>query len=411
MTKYIYKALKDDKIVVDGEIEASTPRNAREKIRELGYLPLNIYNPDALISEADTVQHKSVQTSKMRHLGLTDKIFFTSELQVLLSAGIPIVDALHTVEENSHKVRIKKMASELKDAVMGGMTFSQALNSLYHDVFGNTYIDLCATGELSGELDITLNRVLVMLKKQDSIKGRIIQASIYPIILIVIMFGVLVIFSKWVFPIFGALMGASGADMPFLAQTVWDVCTFVGNYWLLCFVVIFAVIGLINFLATQPNTRSFFDKLLLKTPLVNEFVRYVNLSNYMCVLQISYDSGVPIMKSFDLATRTIGNTVMKKQAIATRKIAGEGVVLSDAFKRSGLLPSVFVTMMASGEKAGNLGKMMKDIVDVIDKKVDMVLEALSKMFEPFMLVVMGLFTLIFVMAFFQMYAGMTSSFG
>lgn len=409
MAKYIYKALKDNKIVVNGEIEATTPRSARDKIRELGYLPLNIYNPDGVINESVT-KAEAANVSKIRSMGLTDKIFFTSELQVLLSAGIPIVEALNTVEENSHKVRIKKMAGELKNAISTGLTFSQALNSLYHDVFGDTFIDLCATGELSGELDITLERVLTMLKKQDSIKGRIIQASIYPIILILLMFGILILFSKLVFPIFGAIMTTNGVDAPLFAKTVWGFCTFVGDYWLLCLVAIFAFIGAINFLATNRDTRAFFDKLLLKIPLINEFVSYVNLSNYMCVLQISYDSGVPIIKSFELATKTIGNTEMKKQAIMTKKIAAEGAILSEAFKRSRLLPGAFVTMMASGEKAGNLGKMMKDIVNVIDKKVDLVLESLAKAFEPFMIIVMGIFTLVIAVAFFQMYMGMSTSF-
>lgn len=407
MTKYFYEALKDNKTTINGEIEALTPRDAREKVRALGLLPLKVFNPDLLPGENN---FESSNFGSVKSLGLTDKIMFTSELQVLLSASIPVVEALNTIEINSPKPKLKRIASELKNAIMSGMTFAQAIDKYYHDVFGNTYIDLCIAGEHAGELDVTLSRMLTILKKQDDIKARIIQASIYPVILVLVMFAVLVLFSKIVFPIFGGIMIANNTDIPCFAKTVIGICSFVGKYWGLCLLGILSSIGLLNLLATNETTRGFFDRWFLSIPIVNEFIQYVSLSNYVCVLQISYEAGIPLMNGLEMATHTVGNKEIRKKADLAKLYASKGAVLSEAFSRSYLLPGSFVTMIASGEKSGNLSKMLKDIVDVIDKKVNMVIEALTRAFEPFMMMVLGAMTLIIAVAFFQMYMGMSTSF-
>lgn len=408
MVRYAYNALKNNKDLINGEVEAVTPREAREKVRELGLIPLKIFEPDLVVYEtADNADNQG----GIKHLSLTDKIMFISELQVMLSSGISIVEALQTIQQHSPKIKIQRMAKKLQDSVLSGKTFSESVNYLYHDIFGGTFIDLCVTGENSGELDVTLERMVVMLKKQDDIKGSIIQALIYPCILMLIMFGLLIFFSKVVFPIFAALIISNGANIPPFAATVMGVLKFAGEYWLICILGFFASIGAVNFLASYETTRSFFDKMLLKIPLVKDFVNYINLSNYMCILNISYASGVPFMKTLELAKRTIGNTEIRKKAANANLKIEKGAVLSDALASSMLLPGALVTMIAAGEKAGNLSKMLQDCVDVIDKKIDMVLQALAKAFEPMMIIILGVMVFIIAVAFMQMYLGMILSIG
>lgn len=408
MVRYAYNALKNNKDIVNGEVEAVTQREAREKVRELGLIPLKIFEPDLVVYElADNADNQG----GIKHLSLTDKIMFISELQVMLSSGISIVEALQTIQQHSPKIKIQRMAKRLQESVLSGKTFSESVNYLYHDIFGDTFIDLCVTGENSGELDVTLERMIVMLKKQDDIKGSIIQALIYPCILLLIMFGILIFFSKVVFPIFAALIVSNSANVPPFAATVMGFLKFVGEYWWLCILGFFASIGAINFLASCEQTRSFFDKLLLKIPLVNDFVNYINLSNYMCILNISYASGVPFMQTLDLAKRTIGNTEIRKKAANANLKVEKGAVLSDAFASSNLLPGALVTMIAAGEKAGNLSKMLQDCVNVIDKKIDMVLQALAKAFEPMMMMILGIMVLIIAVAYAQLYMGVILSIG
>ena len=246
----------------------------------------------------------------------------------------------------------------------------------------------------------------MMLKKQDEIKGSIIQALIYPCILIVIMFILLVGFSKFVFPKFINFIIENGADIPPFANAVVGTLHFVDNYWWFCLLIILAVVGLVNFLAQNTLTRTFFDKLFLKLPIINDFVNYINLSNYVCVLSVSYTAGVPFIKGLELAERTIGNTEIRKKAKIVNKMMEKGNTLSYSLNSSNLLPGALVTMISAGEKAGNLSKMLDDCVTVIDKKINMVLQALTKAFEPALIITLGIFVLVIAIAFMQMYISM-----
>ncbi len=406
MTKYIYKALKDNKEIVEGEVDAVTPKDARAKIRELGLLPLNIDEPKIIVHDfSDFADNQG----SIKFLSLSDKIMFVSELQVMLASGISMSEALQTIQKHSPKKKIIRLSNELQRFVLAGRSFSESLNYLYHDVFGETFIYLCHTGENAGELDTTLERLLVMLRKQDNIKGNIIQALFYPCILVFFMFALLVLFAKFVFPTFIGFLTTNQTDIPPFPAAVIGVLDFVNEYWWLCLIGIFAAFGLLNFLASNQNTRSFFDKLVLKIPILNEFVEYINLSNYMCILSISYASGVPFMQTLNLAQKTMGNTEIKKRAMFANQYMDKGVTLSDAFAKSCLLPGALVTMIAAGEKAGNLQKMLDDCVDVIDKKIEMVLQTLTKAIEPVMIVVLGAGVLVLAIAFIQMYLAMIKS--
>ena len=406
MVKYQYNALKNGKEVIKGEIEAKTPREARDGIRALGYTPLEIFQPDLVSHE---LENESDNQGGITFLSLSDKILFISELQVMISSGISILEALQTIQAHSPKQKLKRIAHSIEGEILKGRTFSQAVNYLFHDMFGEIFIDLCVTGENTGELGKTFERMLSMLRKQDEIKDQIIQALIYPCILIFMILGILIFFAKVVFPSFMGFIMNNGGQIPPFAQAIVDLLTFVGDYWILCIIGLFGTLGAIFFLATNEISRKIFDKLLNRIPIVKDFVNYINLSNYMCIMSISYDCGVPFMHSLTLAQKTISNSEIKEKAVYTTKLMEKGIQYSEALDKTKLLPSALTTMIAAGEKAGNLSKMMQDCVDVIDKKVDMVLQALTKAFEPAMIVFVGGLVLVIAIAFFQMYLGMLSS--
>ena len=317
-----------------------------------------------------------------------------------------ILEALHTLEINAPNVKLKTICSKLQEQIIGGKTFAQALTSLYGSVFGPVYTSLIKAGEDSGELEETLGRMLLLLRNQDNIKGKIIQASIYPVILILIMFCVLLLFAKVIFPAFYSVIQFGGGSVPFLAQTLIGLCTFVGNFWWLIIIGFGALCYLCSTLFKNPVFKSRWDEFVLKIPAVSEFIRYINLSNFMTVLHISYDAGLPVLSGLELSAKTVGNWVIKRQAANASSLARQGKSLSEAFQLSSLIPGALMTMVATGEKSGTLGKMIKDAADVIDKKVDMALEAMLKLFEPTIIVIMGGFVLFIAMAFYQLYVGM-----
>ncbi len=408
MAKFQYNALKNNKEIIKGVVEAASPREAREKIRELGFIPTKVYMEELQQPSIETNLPYSGQYTdkKITFLSLKDKISFTSELEVMLSAGISILEALQTIEINAPSKKIKTVCANLQQKILSGMTFAQALTSLYGSVFGPVYISLVKAGEDAGELEETLRRMLVLLRNQDSIKGKIIRASIYPAVLILIMFGVLLLFSKFVFPAFYSVIQFNGGTIPLLSQILIDICLFFGNFWWLVIIVFCALCYCISSLFKNPVYKNKWDEFILTVPTVSEFIKYINLSNFIQVLQISYDAGLPILSGLELSGKTLGNLVMKKQAMNAASLAKNGKTLSEAFQITGLMPGELMTMVATGEKSGTLGKMLKDAANVINKKVDMALDAMLKLFEPTLIVIMGGFVLFIAMAFYQLYAGM-----
>ncbi len=408
MAKYKYSALKNNNNIINGEIEASNPREAREKIRELGFLPTKIYleQSNEINQNVDfDVDTKNVQINVSR-LSLQEKIMFTSELEVLLSSGIPIIEALQSIANNTPKQKIKTVCEKIKDGILSGMTFAQALESFYGKVFGPVYTGLVKTGENAGELDVTLSRMLLLLRKQDRIKGQIINASIYPAILIIIMFGLLVLFSKVVFPAFMGVFAFNGAELPFLASMLVGICSFVEHFWWLIIIAIGAVCGAASSLFKNYQFKSKWDEFILNVPIVSDFIKYINLSNFLTVLHISYDAGLPIMSGLELSNGTVGNYSIKRKINKSLSMVRNGKSLTESFQCTDAIPHALLTMIATGEKSGTLGKMFHDAAEVIDKKVDMALEAMTKMFEPLLIVILGGVILFVAIAFYQMYIGM-----
>lgn len=412
MAKYFYNALKSNSQLVKGEVEAASPREARDKIRKLGYLPTKVYVETVSDIENSVVEKlpSENKNKKISFLSLSDKILFTSELEIMLASGIPILEALHSIEINTPKEKLRQIAGELNYCIVNAnMTFAQALKAMYADVFGPAYISLCISGEAAGELEITLERLITLLKKEQAIKGKIISASIYPAILILIMFGVLLLFSKLIFPAFAGMMIGNGADVPLMASMLIGFCTFVSNFWWLVLIFIAGGSYAFKLLLQEPSVKKKVDNFLLDVPVLSEFIRYINLSNFMSVLQVSYDAGVPIMEGLELSSKTVGNVEIKEKVIETVSYIKQGRSLSEAFTATGVLPGALMTMITTGEKSGNLGKMLGDVVDIIDRKIDMVLETLTRLFEPALIVIMGIFVLIIAVAFYQLYFGMIGS--
>ncbi len=406
MKKFYYKALTKEKMKqVSGYIDAETPREAREKVRQLGFLPTNIYEeePFTPIKANDAVSNIAVN-----RLSLDEKIFFTSELQVMLSAGIAMLEALNVISEHAHKPKIKLLAEDLRSKISKGAAFSEAIKP-YEKVFGEVFTGLCITGEASGELDRTLGRMVELLKKQSDLKGKIISMSIYPACLVMIIIAVFLLCGFYIFPAIIETANVAADDVPFTVTWVIDTCNFLLHNWLLVIVMLGAGISALIKMWEQSAVKRFVDKLFLDIPLVADFVRYVNLSSFFAVMNVAYEAGIPITSAIELSACSISNSVIRRQAKNIELMTANGQFLSHSFSVTEFIPPAFNVMIATGEKSGRLGIMFRDIAVAIDKKLDMVTDALAKAFEPALTVIIGLVVAYIAIAMLQLYGSMFQS--
>ena len=403
MTLYKYVALKNNKEIFESVIEAADERSAREMIRNSGYIPVKVY-----LDDDEKPLLKQAKTEKV-YLSLKEKRLFTTSLQSMISSGIPVVEAFAIMESNLGKSKLRRIAGDIKEKIINGYTFTQALES-YENTFGEVYIKLCRAGEMSGELDIVLDRLSQLLQKQALITDKIISASVYPVIIVIMLFGLLGLFGAKVFP---ALLGAAnmnGIEVPVETSMLVSLITFLQNYWWLIIIFVCGIgYGVVKFIQLSP-VKLRIDSCLLGIPVVGDFVQYKALANFTAVLQVAYDSGVPITESVTMAKDSIENEELRKRCEILEDMIYKGKSLSEAAASSGIMPPDFLAMIVVGEKSGTLGQMLKELSDNIDKKVFAIVNNLSTLVGPAFLIILGVFIGFILLAFLKFYYGMLGSF-
>ena len=403
MTLYKYVALKNNKELFESVIEAEDERSAREMIRNSGYIPVKVY-----LDDDEKPLLKQAKTEKV-YLSLKEKRLFTTSLQSMISSGIPVVEAFAIMESNLGKSKLRRIAGDIKEKIINGYTFTQALES-YENTFGEVYVKLCRAGEMSGELDIVLDRLSQLLQKQALITDKIISASVYPVIIVIMLFGLLGLFGAKVFP---ALLGAAnmnGIEVPVETSMLVSLITFLQNYWWLIIIFVCGIgYGVVKFIQLSP-VKLRIDSCLLGIPVVGDFVQYKALANFTAVLQVAYDSGVPITESVTMAKDSIENEELRKRCEILEDMIYKGKSLSEAAASSGIMPPDFLAMIVVGEKSGTLGQMLKELSDNIDKKVFAVVNNLSTLVGPAFLIILGVFIGFILLAFLKFYYGMLGSF-
>jgi len=383
MPNFSYKALRDDRSTVMGAVEAVDVTEARRLIKGMGLTPLTVTQESATKEKANKPGKKIISS-----LSLREKIDFTSTLEILTSTGIPIIESLLFIEQNANSERIKKMTGEFRKQIIGGLTLGETLEK-YRDVFGKVYIGLVKAGEDSGELDKTLVRMLDLLKKQENIKGKVIGALIYPAIVVLLAFVAVLIMLIFVFPAFDEMFNNLGRPLPWITRACMDAGVFMKQYWYACLVITIAFVFAAKWAYKQPNIRQKIDKLVLHIPMLSEMMTYSNFANFMAVLQVSYEAGIPIVDCLYLANLTMDNFLLRNAIVDAAKKVQQGTHLSVALKSIKEVPSMMTFMVATGEQSGRLGDSLFHCVNFIDKKLDAIIDGFTKLIEPILMVGIG----------------------
>ena len=395
MAIYNYIALKNNKDIVKGKVEAADLREARASIKNLGFLPTKVYEEKSKEDEKEA--SVKVKAGKIQKLGLQDRMDFTSTMQILAQAGIPIIESLMFIESDAAKLKVRLVAQELRKQIMAGATFADTI-AKYPDQFGQIYIGLVKAGEDSGELEKTLQRLLELLTKEANIRGKVIGTLMYPMFVIILAVIIVLVMLMFVFPVFKDMFDNMGRELPWITQTLMDAGIFLKTYWFFVPIILGSIGGFFAFIMRwQPSKRKI-DEIVLKVPLFSDLVQYSNFANFIAVMQVAYDAGVPIIECLYLANVTLTNHTLKtKIETATQKVQ-QGQHLSIALRSTGVMPKMILFMIATGEQSGRLGDMLLQATSFIDKKLDGIIDTMTKMIEPIMLIVIGSIVLTLALA-------------
>ena len=396
MAIYNYIALKNAKDIVKGKVEASDLREARDSIRKLGFIPTKVYE-EKTKEEENAEKAQKVPKGQVKKLGLQDRMDFTSTLQILAQSGIPIIESLMFIENDAAKLKVRLVARELRRQIMQGATFADTI-AKYPNQFGQIYIGLVKAGEDSGELEKTLQRLLELLTKEANIRGKVIGTLMYPMFVIVLAVIIVLVMLMFVFPVFKEMFDGMGKELPWITATLMSAGIFLKTYWLFAPMIVGSLVGGAAFLMRwQPSKRKI-DDIVLKIPLLSDLIQFSNFANFVAVMQVAYDAGVPIIECLYLANMTLTNHTLKtKIESATLKVQ-QGQHLSVALRSTKVMPKMILFMIATGEQSGRLGDMLLQATNYIDKKLDTIIDTMTKMIEPIMLIVIGSIVMVLALA-------------
>lgn len=396
MAIYNYEALKDGKEIVKGKVEAEDVREAKDNVRKLGFLPTKIY--EEKFSETSKEAAANVTKSgQMKPLGLTDKLEFTSTLQILAASGIPMIESLLFIEQDAAKLKIRLVAKELRTQIMAGSTFADTL-AKYPAQFGQIYIGLCKAGEDSGELEKTLERLMEILGKQQAIRSKVIGTLMYPMFVICLAVVIVLVMLMFVFPVFQDMFANMGKDLPIITDVLMKTGIKLKQYWYLVPIMLGAVVWGIIYLYSWTPSRRIIDKVSVEIPLLKELMQFSNFANFIAVMQVAYEAGVPIVECLYLANLTLTNSTLKERVEKATGLVQQGQHLSVALRATDSVPKMILFMIATGEQSGRLGDMLYQATRYIDKKLDDIVDTMTKMIEPIMLIVIGSIVLTLALA-------------
>ncbi len=412
MAFFDYEALKKGKERVRGKIEANSEKEAKELLRNQNLLPIKLHEIGAVKSTArirTKTAKKSVKKVKIEKLSMREKIDFTNILYTFAKSGISLIESLYFIEVNSESKKIQHLSVEIRRKILTGSGLSDAL-SQFPSIFDDIYIGIIKAGEESGELEKTLKRLSYLLEKQDSLNSKIISTLAYPVFVMVLALLVTTILLTFVFPAFKGMYDSMGADLPLITQIFMSIGLFLKAHWYMIPIIFASLIFLIYFIFNWDVTRKILDRVGLDIPVFEKFLRFTAISNFIMVLRVAFEAGIPMVDSLLFANFTVKNAVLRELLKKALVEVQYGTSLSAALKKSTVFPGIVMCMIATGEESGSLSEMLEQTGEYIDEQIDRIVDLLSKLFEPFLFMIIGGIVLTLALALylplFQAYANM-----
>lgn len=391
MPHFYYKAQSEDGSYVSGVMEVGSPIIVATELGERGYIPISIKEKKGLLlSKLDF---------SFERIRLEDLIFFTRQLRALIKSGIPILSGLKAIAEQTDNKRLKIIILEVCNDLDQGISLSSAL-SRHPKVFNKIYSNMVYTGEMGGNLQDILERLVYVLEFNRKTVENLKAAIRYPIIVIVTLCTAFAFLVTFVLPKFAVIFESSKVALPLPTRIMMNINFSVQNYWYyLLGIIALLVVSFFLYTSTKFG-RLNWDHFKLKIPILGLLLLKIYMSRFSAMLEALIRSGVPIVNALEIVSGTIGNEyiAMKVKEISEKVKTGRGI--AEVIRESEVFPPLVVQMVLTGEKAGSLDDMLQEVSDYYEKEIDYAVSRLSSYIEPILTVTLGIMVLFFALAIF-----------
>ena len=389
MPAYQFTAIDASGKQQKGVLEGDSARQIRQQLRDKALVPVMVH----------PVEQKDKQHAQgwwQKKITAYDLALFTRQLSVLVAAAIPLEEALRAVGKQNEKAHVQNLLMSVRSKVMEGHSLASALQQSGR--LPDLYIATIAAGERSGHLDLILDQLADYTENRFAMQKKIQGAMIYPIILMLMSFAIVMGLMTYVVPDIVKTFDQSKDALPWITVALMKASDFIRVAW--PFLLVASVVGvllLVRFLRTTAGHYAF-DRLTLKLPLFAKLSRGINAARFASTLSILTQSGVPLVDALNIGAAVSNNWVIRDAVNLAAEKVTEGGNLATQLERSGYFPPMMVQMIKSGEASGELDRMLSRASDMQDREVTTLISTLLALLEPLMLVLMASIVLVIVIA-------------
>ena len=392
METYLYQAITSEGIEKKGSIKAENEREAQLRIRETGLIPISVSRQNFL--------NKDIELSFLKgKVKQRDMAVFCRQFSSIIKAGISIVSALEMLEEQTEDSSLKEGIKRARAGVEKGESLADALRE--DKIFPSILIEMIKAGESSGSLEKSLDRMAIQFEKEAKLKGIIKKAMMYPIVLLIVMIGILVVMLTFVIPNFVTMFEDLNTSLPTSTKLIIGLSDLFRNYWLLLVVLVAFLIFLYKIYKASDGGRHKIDGLKLKLPIFGKLAVKTACASISRTLATLIQSGMPLISAIDITAQTMPNIHYKDALIKMKGGVALGIPLSSQMKTMDIFPAMLTHMVGIGEQTGNMEEMLSNSANYYEEEVEITTTSLTALLEPVIIIIMALLVILLIAAIYQ----------
>lgn len=390
MPVFICKLGDDEGRIVEKEIVAIDLKSLNDTLEKDGFFAYKISRKKANISSL-------VNPLKVKRIKTDEFLIFNSELSALLKAGLPLLASLEILSDTEKNMFFKDLLQQVTKAVKEGSAFSDALN-LGPSVFSNLYVTSIRAGEKSGDIVTNIKRYIGYTKRVEELKKSVIQASVYPVILMSVAIIVIMFLLLYVVPSFSQIYVDSGTDLPMPTQILINITDFIKDNFIFIMIFIFLSTGSLTGVMKSGIFDRSIGRFKITLPWLGDTIKKYSLAKFFRTLSTVLRSGTPLPPSLTLSTAVLDNLFMEEKMTMVIQRVKEGERLAEAIDDTGFVPVTAIKMIMVGETSGSLDNMFENVAELFEEQIDRRIKVVTTLIEPVLMLSMGLIVAFIVVA-------------
>ena len=368
-----------------GTMEAKDESELAKTLRQEGYVLIK-----ADLEEEEIRRRKfKISLASLRRVSLTEKMMFTKNLQVMISAGISLPRALRTLSLQARSKRFKDTLSDIAEEITRGKTFSDSLGRR-PNIFSELFVSMIKIGEEAGTLEEVLKNLTQQMEREYELKSKIKGAMMYPAVIICAMLGIGFLMLIMVVPKLAQTFKDLNIELPPTTKLVISFGTFLAEKWFFCILIVVLLFFIFRTILKRKAGKKMIDSLFLRIPVISPIIKKANSASTARTLSSLFASGVPVVRALEIVSAALGNIYFREAIAQAAEKVRKGSKLSEALKPyQDIYPSIIIQMIEVGEETGETSEVLGKLADFFETEVGDATKNLSAIIEPVLMLIIG----------------------